>query len=36
VVGEFGCGTVSVEQLRSVLSASDERTAPAPRTFIGA
>jgi bifunctional ADP-heptose synthase (sugar kinase/adenylyltransferase) len=36
VVGEFGCGKVSVERLRSVLSDSDVRTAPDPKTFIGA
>lgn len=36
VVGEFGCGTVSVERLRSVLSDADLRTAPAMKRFIGA
>jgi len=34
VVGEFGCGKVSVEQLRSVLSDSDLRSLPNPKNFI--
>jgi D-beta-D-heptose 7-phosphate kinase / D-beta-D-heptose 1-phosphate adenosyltransferase len=36
VVGEFGCGKVSVDRLRSVLSDSDLRTARASKSVIGA